>query len=94
MNELNECIVLLWVSGSPGRRKRIIFCTYCQGGLIKPFSIYLIHTLTVERLIACVCVEMADLFHSRPFFDANMPAIPRSSASSTRILLQSGYEVL
>lgn len=54
MNELNECIILLWVSGSLDRRNRIIFCTYCRRGLINTFSIYFVHTLTFKRLIVYV----------------------------------------
>lgn len=67
MNELNECIALLWVSGSLCRRNGIIFCTYYRGGLINTFSIYFIHTFTIESL-HCLCVGMADLFHSKTFF--------------------------
>lgn len=88
-----HCIIVgEWIAGS--EKKDHLLYILSGRTYIKPFSIYLIHTLTIERLIACVCVEMADLFHSKPFFDANLPAIPRSSALSTRILLQPGYEVL
>lgn len=68
MNELNEFIVLLWVSGSLGRRNRIIYCTYCRGGLINTFSIYFIHTLENFQKTDCLSVRMADLFHSKAFF--------------------------
>lgn len=59
------CIIVgEWITVSE-KRDHLLYIL--SGGLINTFSIYFIHTLTIKSL-HCLCVGMADLFHSKTFF--------------------------
>lgn len=79
-----HCIIVgEWITESE-KQNHLLYIL--SGGLIKTFSIYFIHTLTIDRLIACLW-RWRTYFIRRLFINASLPAIPRASALSIHILL-------